>query len=283
MQQQAPMASIIQAQQNKAQMAQNAQMQEQQAKQQKFQQVMQIMQMASGLVQQGMDYSAQRKQRQNNQSLVELIRGGSDMMPGGEAGTSKLKSGQTVPTMESIPRSQDPAYRAELLAAYTKAQPQAGAQMSMQQMLTQPKDTSLDDQLKQARIDSLGREKTQSGVSEAKSLLTSANQEVARLSKKIDDSFTRSDYQNDDGSLTEKGKQARQRLEGALRKRIQAEKFLATSAGIPYTEENLEEAVNAYLDSPLVPEKQKEGIIKRFINIFKPKKSVNPDSFIDME
>jgi len=138
MQQQVPMASIIQAYQQRTQQEMQMKQQAQQQQQQKFQQIQQVIQMASGLIQQGMDYSAQRKQQQNNQNLVSLIQSSTDMIPGGQPGTAKLMSGQTVPTMESIPRSQDPAYRAELLAAYTKADPKAGAQMAMQQMMPQP-------------------------------------------------------------------------------------------------------------------------------------------------
>jgi len=120
---QVPTAAIIQAYQNKAQMEQQAKMQEDQAKRGRLQDTLQTIQMASQLVQQGVNLSNQRQQKQAQQVYAATLAGGNDLVPTGQNMTVPSPKGFGLPgttmnVQETGARKQyDPAYKMELLTS----------------------------------------------------------------------------------------------------------------------------------------------------------------------
>ena len=138
---QAPMASIVQAYQNKAAQEMQGKQMEEQAKQRRLQETLGIIQSASGLVQQGVQMSAARLRKDNQSAYAELLaKQGTEL---GHAPASMLES-----TMASQKTQQQ--------AAFMKAYPTAGAKEQAKSLFGSPKaSTAVSHQTKQVLLDGI--------------------------------------------------------------------------------------------------------------------------------
>jgi hypothetical protein len=141
MQGQVPMASIVQAYQNKAMQEHQMKQQAEQAKRAKTQELLQTIGMASQLVQQGVSMSNARQLKENRALLASTMAAASDPFPTGQMKDSGQAGIGQVPIMGTRGQN-DPAYKQELMAMLTQSNPQlmeaAVAKEGAKAMFAQP-------------------------------------------------------------------------------------------------------------------------------------------------
>lgn len=121
---QVPMASIMQAYQNKAKQEFEMKQAAEQAKQQKVQETLGIIQQASQLVQQGVQISNMRQQKTAQTAFAQLLLDGNEPFPTGTMQDSGQPGIGQVPFMGNRAQN-DPTFKMELASALQKADPES--------------------------------------------------------------------------------------------------------------------------------------------------------------
>jgi len=133
---QAPMAAIMQAYQNKARQEFQMKQQAEQAKRAKTQDTLNIINQASQLVQQGVQMSTARQQKDANKAVSQLM---------GRAGEAATRLDSTTGELTRQTFGETPEYRSMLLQELSKSQPEFAQQEQIKALMKESETGALDD------------------------------------------------------------------------------------------------------------------------------------------
>jgi len=290
---QVPMASIIQAFQQRQQMEQQQRMQAEQMKRQKHQDLLQTIQMGSQLVQQGVELSKSRQMASSRRAFAELLANQDDLIPMGPGGTAHAM-GQEVPIAQMGRMGDTQAWKSQAQAAFMKAYPEEGTKQMGRQLFKEGPS-----ELEQAKTAEIRHKMSPEGqqqqkppseaaaVSAARQLQNAAQRQLNQVKQVIDDPLTdKTKFIDKRGNYTAEGLAMRKNVERLVEVDVKAQARLAEASGVAFTEADIQKIADSYLTGNIAQDKEKRSFVaklkekmfgKRDINA---PKALDPDSFL---